>query len=347
MNAPDATNVALILHPECLAHDTGQHPENADRLNAIWDALQVAPLPAHVEWLSPAPADLAQIRLVHPQSHVDFIHRLAAGGGGMIGLDTVVSARSFEAARLAAGGAIQAALVAVDRPGTYPFALVRPPGHHATPTEAMGFCLFNNIAIAAKVALAERRLARVAIVDFDVHHGNGTQAVFREDGRVFFCSLHQFPLYPGTGRAEEMGVGPGHGKILNLPLPPESGNAVYRAAFEQVVEPALRRFQPELILVSAGFDAHWADPLADMRVTTAGFVEMVRRLQTVASEISGNRLALVLEGGYDLTALSSSVVAVVQTLLGDTPRDVLGPPPMGEIPSAKSVIDRVSRLHGL
>jgi len=340
-------DVALILHPECLAHLTGQHPERPERLSAIWDALQAAFLPAHVTWPTPAPAELAQVLRVHSEEHVEFVGNLAARGGGMIGLDTVVSRHSFNAALLAAGGAILAAKLTCEQPGTYPFALVRPPGHHATPTTAMGFCLFNNVAIAARAALAELGLSRVAIVDFDVHHGNGTQAVFEADGQVLFCSLHQYPLYPGTGRAEEIGEGDGRGMTLNLPLPPGCGDAAYHAAFAQVVEPALRRFRPELILVSAGFDAHWADPLADLRLSTTGFVDLIQTLQRVADEVSDRRLALILEGGYDLNALSSSVVAVVQTLLGDPARDVLGPPPTGAVGNIQPLLQRIRGIHGL
>ena len=340
-------DIALILHAECLAHETGQHPESPSRLNAIWDALQAAPFPAHVAWLTPEPATVADILRVHEPALVDHIRTMAASGGGMIGLDTVVSRHSYHAALIAAGGAALAVRTACGQPGSRAFALVRPPGHHATPDTAMGFCLFNNVAIATKVALDELGLARVAIVDFDVHHGNGTQAAFRADGRVLFCSLHQFPLYPGSGRASEIGEGAGQGLTLNLPLPPGVGDIGYRAAFAQVIEPALRRFQPELIVVSAGFDAHWADPLADMRVSTTGFVEMTQTLSQLADELCGGRLALCLEGGYDLDALATSVVAVVTALAGGTPRDRLGPPPGGAIDDVSSVLDRVRGLHRL
>ncbi len=340
-------NVALILHADCLAHDTGSHPESAARLNAIWDALQAAILPETVAWLTPAPATVEQILRVHSPRHVDFIRELAGRGGGQIGLDTIVSRRSYDAALLAAGGAILAVNHVHANPGARAFALVRPPGHHATADTAMGFCLFNNVAIAAKVALTELGLERVAIVDFDVHHGNGTQDIFERDGRALFISLHQFPLYPGTGRAEEVGDSLGRGLIVNVPLPPGRGDRAYDEAFDRVVEPALRRFRPQLILASAGFDAHWADPLAEMRVSTSGFVGMAERLGQLADELAEGRLALLLEGGYDLEALASSVVAVVQVLSGGVPRDPLGPSPDGALANVTPILDRVRHLHHL
>ncbi|MGH2461794.1 MAG: histone deacetylase family protein [Chloroflexota bacterium] len=341
------SDVALIIHPDCLAHETGHHPEQPARLAAIWDALQAAPLPSRVSWLTPPPATVPQLLRVHQEKLVDDVRALAARGGGMIDLDTIVSRRSYEAALLAAGGAIQAVRATWERPGRRAFALVRPPGHHATPETAMGFCLFNNLAIAARAALDELGARRVAIVDFDVHHGNGTQAAFLDDPRVLFCSLHQFPLYPGSGQAEEIGDGAGKGFTANLPLPPGCGDLVYRAAFERVVEPLLRRFQPEIILVSAGFDAHWADPLAEMRVSTGGFVEMAQTIARLADELCAGRLALTLEGGYDLNALASSVVAVVMALAGETAADVLGPPPGGVLENVDAILGRVCQIHRL
>ena len=211
----------------------------------------------------------------------------------------------------------------------------------------MGFCFFNNLAIATRVALDELGLKRVAIVDFDVHHGNGTQAAFEADPRVLFCSLHQYPLYPMSGLVEEIGVGLGRGYTVNVPLPAGCGDLVYQAAFEQIVEPAVRRFQPELIAVSAGFDAHWADPLATMCVSTSGFVAMTRSLVQLAEELCEGRLAFTLEGGYDLDALSASVAAVVAVLAGDEPRDPLGAPPQGQITHVGPLLDRVRQIHGL
>ena len=337
----------LLLHPECLAHETGRHPENPGRLVAIWEALQNASLPAGVSWTEPAPATLEQVLRVHRPELVNLVRELAARGGGPIDADTVTSARSYDAALVAAGGAIAAVRHVLAKPGQRAFALVRPPGHHATPEQPMGFCLFNNAAIAVRAALDEHGLKRVAIVDFDVHHGNGTQAVFAAEPRVLFLSLHQFPWYPGTGRLEEVGEGAARGQTVNLPLPAGCGDAAYQAAFERVVEPVVRRFQPELIVVSAGFDAHWADPLAEMAVSTTGFVAMARALAGLADELCQGRLALTLEGGYDRSALASSVVAVTTALAGGEPTDVLGPSPTGELANIEPVLERICRRHGL
>lgn len=346
------TRVALFMHPECLAHQTGSHPESPSRVSAIWDRLQEARLSPAVSWETPEPATLEQILRVHGPEVVRGVQALCARGGGWIGLDTVVSRRSYAAALLAAGATIDAVKRVVAEPGSRAFALVRPPGHHATPDAPMGFCLFNNVAVAAKAAREEFGLARVAIVDYDIHHGNGTQATFEGDGRVLFCSLHQHPHRyqpPPLGSADAVGTGDGAGLILNVPLPPGSGDAAYRRAFAEVVAPALRRFGPDLILVSAGFDAHWADPLDgnDMRVSTSGFVEMTGTLAGLADELCQGRLALTLEGGYDLAALSTSVVAVVAALSGETPVDVLGPPPAGALENVEPVLDRIKRIHDL
>jgi acetoin utilization deacetylase AcuC-like enzyme len=265
-------------------HPTGGHPESPERLEVLLAALG--------EWVEPAPATEADFERCHAREYIERIRSI--DHEAMLDLDTVCTPTSFAAALLAAGSAIEA----TRREG---FALGRPPGHHALPNRAMGFCLFGNVAIAARWAQAELSLERVAIIDWDVHHGNGTQAIFEGDDSVLFVSLHQWPLYPGSGGPDEQAE-----TTLNVPLPAGCGDAEYARAFDEIVEPEVRRFEPELVLVSAGFDAHEDDPLADMRVTVDGFRELARR-----SAALGPRVAAVLEGGYNLQTLPACVEAAL------------------------------------
>jgi len=306
----------LFRHPSSLEHDTGSHPENARRIVAIERALGERDWLGWDVRLSPA-ATREQIGLVHPAEHIDRIERLCRRGGGMIDLDTLVSPGSFDAAVHSAGGAV-AVVDALcgsseDGPVRSAASLQRPPGHHAEAEQAMGFCLFNNIAVGAAHAIGAHGAQRVMIFDWDVHHGNGTNAIFHERDDVLFCSIHQSPLYPGSGPASDAGGGAGEGYTVNMPVPGGSGDAVFLSHVEHVVRPLARRYAPDLLLLSAGYDAHAEDPLAGCRVTDAGFAGMAALMRATADEL-GIGLGLVLEGGYDLSALSRSVVVTLEAL---------------------------------
>jgi acetoin utilization deacetylase AcuC-like enzyme len=263
-----------------------------------------------------------------------------------------MSPRSLDAARVAAGAAIRAVDAVLDGEASQAFALTRPPGHHARPAEGMGFCLLNHVAVAAAHAVRTRGLQRVFLFDFDVHHGNGTEEIFEAHSDVFYASTHQYPAYPGTGALEDVGRGEGRGFTLNVPLPAGVGDEGLLQAFDQVIAPVAHRYRPELLLISAGYDAHWTNSryLSSIRmgVTVSGFAELVRRLQALALELCGGRLALVLEGGYDPEALGWSVAATLDVLLGRSPQDPLGPPQGSEpAPDVSAVLAAARRLHGL
>jgi acetoin utilization deacetylase AcuC-like enzyme len=306
--------VALFTHPACLEHDTGPgHPECPDRLRAVWQALEhpdFAPLLREAAPLAERP----QLERVHPPAYVDRILSIRPEAPALEPLDpdTVMSAGSAEAALRAAGGAVAAVDAVMQGRCDAAFAAVRPPGHHAEAARAMGFCLFSSAAIAAKHAQARWGLRRVAVVDFDVHHGNGTQALLQADPGMFFASSHQQPCFPGTGDADERGVAD---NVLNLPLSPGSGSDSFRRGWTGSILPALDAFAPELLIVSAGFDAHRADPLAQIRLETEDFAWVTEALIEVADRQCGGRVVSVLEGGYDLAALAASAAAHVRALM--------------------------------
>jgi acetoin utilization deacetylase AcuC-like enzyme len=323
----------IFTDPRYQAHDPGEgHPERSARLAAIDDQLRAAPLP--VQRVTPREATDAELARVHDAALLDRIESLR-GQRADLDPDTHMSAGSYEAALLAAGAAIDATTEVMAGRATNAFALVRPPGHHATPDTAMGFCLFNNAAIAAESALAAGA-KKVAILDWDVHHGNGTQDAFWNRRDVLYLSSHQFPFYPGTGAPHETGEGDGRGFTVNVALPGGQGDADYGAAFESVFLPVLEQYQPELLLVSAGFDPHEADPLGGMGVTERGFAAMCSALKA----FTGGKLVLLLEGGYDLGGLSRSVHACLEVLTGRTDSF-----PAGARPFATSAIERTIEAH--
>lgn len=341
--------VGMVYHPIYVEHDTGQHPESASRLEETVGLLEQSGVRRQLVEVPALPASVDDLLSVHSSGLVSKIEATARSGGGWLDADTVMSPHSYEAALYAAGGLLQLTEAVVSNRLDSGFALVRPPGHHATRTEAMGFCLFNNVAIAAKQAARKHGLSRILIADFDVHHGNGTQEAFYDDPTVFYFSVHQYPLYPGTGRTAEIGVGPGRGTTANVPLPPGCGDDQYLQAFQQILVPLAHRFAPELILVSAGYDAHWADSISYMRVTVTGFAQMVSVLRQLAKDLCQGQLVLTLEGGYHLRALSYSVKATFEVLLGKTEfEDPLGKSADGGTePDVAAVIQQAKAVHGL
>ncbi|MBI3974955.1 MAG: histone deacetylase [Armatimonadetes bacterium] len=314
-------SVLLVASDTYLRHQTPpDHPERPERLTAVREAIDESGLrEALSEPAEVAPVDLDLLRAVHRPEYVRQVEQMAAAGGGMVDPDTFVGAESYEVALQAAGGAVAAVTAVAEGRAESAFALVRPPGHHALPDRGMGFCLFNNAALAAVAARDRFGLRRILLLDWDVHHGNGTQAIFWRDPTVLYVSTHQENWYPGTGAWDEVGEGEGEGFTLNIPLPPETGDEGYRLVFEEVVVPLAGAFLPDLLLVSAGYDAHFADPLSGMLVSAAGF-RTLTELAVDAARRGTGRLVAVLEGGYDLPGLATSVVATLEVLTRRTAR---------------------------
>ena len=304
---------ALFRSATFYEHDTGAHPENASRLAAIDDALERQNLLSGRPDIPFSEAPNDALARVHDPRYIAGVREFAVRGGGWLDADTPVGPNSVDIAALAAGASIAAVDAALDGRAKRGFVLGRPPGHHATPTRGMGFCIFNTVAVAAAHAL-NRGLDRVMIVDWDVHHGNGTQDAFYESDQVLFCSIHQWPLYPGTGAGSERGAGRGVGYTINVPLAAGADDVAYANTFDQVILPAADDFRPQLVLISAGFDAHADDPLGGMRVSDQGFGELARRVVDIAETHGGGRVIAILEGGYDPPALAASVVATLAAL---------------------------------
>jgi acetoin utilization deacetylase AcuC-like enzyme len=303
----------LITHPACLQHLTPLgHPERPDRLRAVEQALEAERFQSLARVEAPA-APFEVIALCHPMDYIVQI-RDATPSAGMVRLDadTSMSPGSFEAALRAAGGAIYAVDEVLTKKAANAFVAARPPGHHAETARPMGFCLFDNAAIAARYAQDHHGIARAAIVDFDVHHGNGSQDIFWADKTVMYCSTHQMPLYPGTGAVGESGE---HNTVVNAPLRPGDGGEAFRAAFTERILPRLEDFRPELVIISAGFDAHMRDPLANLNLDEDDFAWVTRKIMEVADRCAGGRVVSVLEGGYDLEALGNSAAAHVTALM--------------------------------
>ena len=315
----------IVTDESFLAHDTGaRHPERPDRLRAIGRALDASVLPT-LERIAARDATADELARIHVPEHVASVAATARLTRFAFDADTPTSAGSFAAALRAAGGVLSLVDAVMETRVDNGFAFVRPPGHHAERNRAMGFCLFNNVAVAAAHLRAVHGLERVMIVDWDVHHGNGTQSAFYRDPGVLFVSSHQYPFYPGSGAATEVGAGEGEGFTLNLPFPAGYGDSQYVRAFLEIVEPVLRRFSPQFILISSGFDAHRRDPLAGMEVSEDGFAALARLVLRAAHEVCGDRVVAVLEGGYDLDALQRSTAAVLLEMSGERLSQTISP----------------------
>lgn len=303
---------AIFYDPVFLKHDTGAHPESAERLRAVIPALKSAPFAGSLEWITPLPASTEQIGAVHDQDYIRFVEQRCFSGSGSMDADTIICPDSWLSATTAAGALVQAVDQVIGKKShANAFCPVRPPGHHAEKDRAMGFCLFNNVAIGARHAQKAHGARKTAIIDFDVHHGNGSQNAFYDDPSLFFVSLHQAHHYPGTGLETERGGAGAEGTNMNIPMPSGAGDVEYYEKFDDQIMPALKKFEPEIIFISAGFDAHIDDPLAGLSITAEGYAGITKRIV----ELAGPRpVVSTLEGGYNVEALKDSVLAHVAEL---------------------------------
>jgi len=318
------------------------HPERPERLAAVDAVLDARSEALHVR--APRPAEDDELLRIHAREHVQAVHEASEHAPSRLDPDTWASASSEQVARLAAGGTIDLALAIARGEARRGIAAVRPPGHHAEAARPMGFCLFNNVALATRAVQQQAGLDKVLVYDWDVHHGNGTQHSFEDDPSVLYASTHQFPYYPGTGAAGEAGRGHGEGATLNIPLPAGCGDREYTGVCQRLLVPVARDFGPELIVVSCGFDAHADDPLASMEVSGAGYLALTRIVRALADELCDGRLLFVLEGGYSLLGLEEGTNAVLDGLADDAP-----PPPAADLEpgsTLKDVLDRVRAVHG-
>ena len=343
-----ASDTLYCYDPLFLEHDLPGHPESRMRLERVMEVLAEAGLLERMRLSRSGPPDDPLLASIHRTSHVARVQRLSEGGGGYLDGDTYVTSRSYDAALLAANSVVALTRAVLRGQARNGIALVRPPGHHATRGRGMGFCLFNNVALAAQTALDEFGLARVLIVDWDVHHGNGTQDIFYGVSRVLYFSTHQYGHYPGTGHWRERGADTGHGFTVNVPLPAGVGDAGFALLTADLLRPLAERYRPQLILVSAGYDAHWCDPLAGLQLTLAGYWHLARAVADLADRLCEGRLIVTLEGGYDLDVLAYGVADMCRVLLGDgTP----GLDPLGDCPRPERPVDdliaTLRAFHGL
>ena len=339
---------AYVYDPFNLKHTREGHPENYHRLQGTWDLLQQDGILEQLIHVPSSEAPRPVLLSVHSGQYIELLEALNQRGGGRIDADTYMNADSYTAALLAAGGLLNLVDTVMTGKADNGFALIRPPGHHALVFHGMGFCLLANVALAARWAQRKYNVERILIVDYDVHHGNGTQDIFYGDPSVLFFSTHQFPFYPGSGAADEMGDEFAYGTTVNVPFPPGVGDEGYLQAFRKVLAPAALHFKPDLILVSAGYDAHWMDPLADERLTVSGYGALVNELLALADELCGGKIVFALEGGYNLEVLPHCILTTLRALSGDPrgPSDPFGQPNTHE-KDVTGLLDRIRNLHHL
>ena len=319
---------AVLFHEDCLKHEPDVFPERAARLEAILESLRDEELQQDLLWTTPQPAAFREINRIHRSSYIGNLRELCKAGGGLLAVDTIVGPESYRAALFSAGAAL-AGVDSVMTGARHAFALCRPPGHHAEAAAGMGFCLFNNAAVAAAHAQAKHGIDRVLIVDVDAHHGNGTEEAFYSSQKVLYMSMHEYPAYPGTGHPLSVGQGDGEGFTVNIPLLSHAADSAYSEALDRLIIPIARQYRPELILASLGFDAHRSDPLCTMQVSTMWFWHLARRLVELSDELCRHRLVAILEGGYDLPATAASARLFTQALVGKEARLQTGPTEAG------------------
>lgn len=336
-------------HPRYTEHDFPAHPESAERIRAVWRGLEESGLNARMQPLDVQLLDPNVTLSVHTADYLELLRRISGlRHTTHLDPDTYAGPDALTIALLSAGGAVGAVVAVLSGTATNGLAAIRPPGHHAMPDHGMGFCLLGNVAIAARHAQTRYGVERVLIVDYDVHHGNGTEAMFYADPSVLYVSTHQYPFYPGTGAVTDVGTGRGEGYTINIPLPAASGDTNYTTVFDEIVWPAAERFNPQLILVSIGFDAYWADPLAAMRLTLHGYSHLAGEVIRMAQRFCAGKVVFALEGGYNMDALRYGVSNVARLLLGDQPVHPPGarPNPRPE-PDIAGLVLRLQQLHGL
>lgn len=338
-----------VTHPRYVEHDMPQHPEHAGRIRAVWQVMESSGLLPKLQTEDAPLLDEAPILKIHTEAYIQLLRKLEQFQRTVrLDADTYACPVSYQVARLSAGGVVRTVDAVMKGEVNNGLAAVRPPGHHAVADRAMGFCLLGNVAIAARHAQDIYGIERVLIVDYDVHHGNGTEAIFYDDPSVYFVSTHQEHLYPHTGAVRDTGVGEGEGTTLNIPMPGGCGDGNYARVFDEIILPAARRFQPQLIIVSVGHDAHWTDPLALMRLSLDGYAVLAQKMIDLAAEVCGGKIVFAMEGGYNLDALAHGITNIARLLVGEAPEDPLGAPPDGQKePDIGRLIEQVKAVHGL